>query len=463
MYLARGRIYYLLLLTIVMLAVPPAGCTGNGDTAETRTVIVGPPVEPGDANSSEPAISGDGRFVAFTSEATNLLKSSTFGRNVFLKDTDNGVMTLVSVNPEGEEGNGDSGQPSISDDGRLVAFASDASDLADADDNDVCLNASGANVNCGDIFLREIETGTTTLVSADAAGNQGDAASDDPALSGDGRFVAFTSEAANLAAGDDNGATDVFVKDTMSGELKVVSAGEDGVPGNGASRNAAISADGRFVAFASEATDLVGGDGNGTTDVFIKDTETGAVTLVSTDAGGAQGSAASGFEALDISADGRYVIFESGAEDLVAGDGNGKRDVFLKDTATGAITLVSADAAGTPGDDDSYRSVAVSADGLTAYFSSNAGNLVPGDTVNKTDIFRKDVQTGAIVILSVDPTGAVMADGTTEEFAVSANGGYIAFSSAATNLIVDDLNDKADIFRKDLATGELLMISNSTT
>lgn len=452
----------LLMLSMVAVAVTmPVACSRPEQKVETRTVVVGPPVEQGNANSSDPAISSDGRYVAFTSEATNLLKTSTFGRNVFIREVETGVTTLVSATAAGIEGNGDSEQPAVSGDGALVAFASEASDLVAADTNEVCTNAGGLTMNCKDVFLKDIAAGTVTIASVDVAGNQGDGISQQPALSASGRFVAFTSFAANFAPEDANGTADVFLKDIESGALTLVSGDADGVPGNGESGRPSISADGRFVAFQSHAGNLAGADNNGASDVFIKDTQTGALALVSADADGVPGNKASGLEALALSADGRFVIFESEADNLVGGDANGKRDVFIKDTQTGAIAVVSTDGAGVQGEDDSYASVAISADGAMAFFSSNADNLTAADTVNKTDIFRKDTQTGLVDLIATDSAG-VPGDGASERLAATPDGLMVAFSSAAASLVADDANKKTDIFFKDLRTGETIIISTSS-
>lgn len=453
-----------ILLTVFLLtsaAVMLVACNGPEQKVETRTVVVGPPVEQGNANSSEPAISADGRYVAFTSEATNLLKTTTFSRNIFIKEIESGATALVSANASGVEGNGDSEQAAISGDGLFVTFASEASDLVAGDANATCTNAGGVTINCKDVFLKDIAAGTVTMASVDANGVQGDGISLQPAISADGRFVAFTSFAANFAPGDGNGTADIFIKDTQTGVLALVSTGTDGMPANGESGHPAISADGRFVAFQSRADNLVEGDGNGRSDVFIKDTQTGGLALVSADAAGVPGNKASGFDALALSADGRYVIFESEADNLVGGDVNGKRDVFLKDTQTGAIALTSTGAAGAQGEDDSYLSVAISADGVMAFFSSNANNLAAADTVNKTDIFRKNTQTGVVDLLATDSTG-VPGDGASDRLAVTPDGFLVAFSSAAANLVADDANSKTDIFLKDLRTGETVLVSTSS-
>jgi Tol biopolymer transport system component len=457
----RLTLYPLPVCLLLCLTLLAAGCSGGDQKVETRTVVVGPPIEQGNANSSQPQISADGRFVVFTSEATNLLKSPTLGRAIFIRELESGVVTLVSSSSAGEEGNGDSESPSVSADGRYVVFESGASDLVEGDVNESCISAGGTNTNCMDVFMKDTQSGATTLVSSDSAGVQGDGHSQRPAISGDGRFVAFTSSSTSLVADDGNGAADIFIKDTRSGALEVVSSNAAWVPGNRESDLPSISTDGRFVAFKSLADDLVEGDVNGVADVYLKDIQTGAVALVSADAAGVPGNAASGFDSLAMSGDGRFVIFESEADDLVEGDVNGKRDVFLKDMQSGAIALVSTDTAGVQADDDSYTSVAVTTDGVMAFFSSNANNLVPGDTMNKPDLFRKNTQTGVIDIISTDSTG-IFGDGASDSLSITPEGFLVVFSSDASNLIPEDTNNKTDIFLKDTQTGETVIISTST-
>ncbi|WP_439625355.1 Ig-like domain-containing protein, partial [Gemmata sp.] len=183
-----------------------------------------------------------------------------------------------------------------------------------------------------DIFVKDTQTGAVTRVSTTAAGAQGDGDSDQPSVSADGRYVAFASRASNLVPGDTNGAFDIFVKDTQTGAVTRVSTTAAGAQGDGDSDQPSVSADGRYVAFASDAPNLVPGDTNGTYDVFVKDTQTGAVTRVSTTAG-VQGDGAS--YTASVSADGRYVAFASDAPNLVPGDTNGGADVFFA-----SITLV---------------------------------------------------------------------------------------------------------------------------
>jgi Tol biopolymer transport system component len=280
------------------------------------------------AGSQEAAISADGRYVAFDSYATNLVPGDTnHPGDVFVHDRQTGATELVSVDSSGNQGNGGgSYRPAISADGRYVAFDSYAADLVPGDTN-------GSN----DVFVHDRQTGTTERVNVDSAGNQGDGGdSQGAAISADGRFVAFQSGATNLVPGDTNGNFDVFVHDRQTGATELVSVDSAGNQGGGHSYGAAISADGRYVAFESEASNLVPGDTNGSNDVFVHDRQTGVTELVSVGISGSLGDGASNNAA--ISTDGRYVAFESGATNLVPGDTNGNFDVFVRDRDATAAT-----------------------------------------------------------------------------------------------------------------------------
>src|SRR5437762_932588 len=196
---------------------------------------------------------------------------------------------------------------------------------------------------------------TTVRVSVASGGTEGDDASLGSALSADGRFVAFDSAATDLVAGDTNGVSDVFVHDRQTGTIERVSVASGGAQGDGSSGligfafPPALSAAGRFVAFVSAATNLVTGDTNGAADVFVRDRQTGTTERVSVASGGTQGNAASW--GLALSADGRFVAFQSDATNLVAGDTNGATDVFVRDRQTGMTERVSVASGGAPGND----------------------------------------------------------------------------------------------------------------
>ncbi|MEG4109299.1 hypothetical protein [Microcoleus sp. S13_C5] len=278
------------------------------------------------------------------------------------------IITRVSVDSAGNQGNSFSYTPSISPDGRFVAFTSDASNLVPGDTN-----------NSYDIFVRDTLTNTTSRVSLDSAGNQGNRNSYRPSISAGGRFVAFESDASNIVPGDTNNTNDIFVRDTLTNTTTRVSIDSAGNQANDASDGASISADGRFVAFDSYASNLVPGDTNNTNDIFVRDTLTNTTTRVSVDSAGNQQNFSSFFNVSSISADGRFVAFTSFASNLVPGDTNAYTDIFVRDTLTNTTTRVSFGSAGNQGNSVS-QSPSISADGRFVAFTSFASNLVPGDT-----------------------------------------------------------------------------------
>ncbi len=662
--------------------------------------------------SFDPSISGDGRYVAFISDATNLVEGDTnFTTDIFRKDTQTGELLRVNVSAIGTQANSRSESPSISADGRYVAFASNADNLI----------AGDANGPTPDIFVKDLATGEVTL--ANWRGISANSYSDRPALSGNGRFVAFESDATNLVGGDANGVIDIFVRNldldaspqpirpgnilvmldkglaceytrtgslvqqfnvpvvegqlrdavvddhgrvyfyngsyspylttydsetarfeshtfpawnaagnatyggiglfadavyvtdeafqndaggivrfsltdfsaqrfaeghsyqdlnvgldgflyaltdiysaptidvydpvsqllaktiNLSGDLhgadirgiavdtdgliygagwngtiykfdssgailgslqvaqnlsdidisahgELIAADRNqnvyttttdlagyssfsvtvgmaditfvaftdaapeptspaagpsilcastnaaGAPANGSSFNPAISADGRYVAFESDATNLVAGDGNGARDIFVKDLQTGAVWCASSSAQGVFGNG--GSSSPDITADGRYVVFESSAPNLVPGDANGTTDVFIKDIQTGAIRRASADALGAGGNAAS-ESARISADGHFVAFESAATNLVPGDTNSRTDIFIKDLLTGEIQLLTGNASGTQILWPSYRPDLTS-DGRKIVYQSGASNLVSGDSNNAVDVF-----------------
>jgi Tol biopolymer transport system component len=206
---------------------------------------------------------------------------------------------------------------------------------------------SGDTNGVDDIFVKDLQTGTTKLISVASDGTQGNSYSDNPSISADGRYVAFDSLAHNLVSGDTNDRGDIFVKDLQTGTTKRISVASDGTQGNNYSGNASISADGHYVAFESEATNLVSGDTNRARDIFVKDLQTGTTKRISVASDGTQGNYS--FYNASISADGRYVAFESGASNLVSGDTNGVYDIFVKDLQTGTTQRISVASDGSQG------------------------------------------------------------------------------------------------------------------
>jgi len=351
--------------------------------------------------------------------------------------------------PTGDvQGNRYSVSSSISADGRFVAFTLQESLTR--------IGAPNNNINnSDDIFLRDTLTNTTTRVSVDSAGNQPNDSSVWPSISGDGRFVAFQSEATNLVPGDTNNSGDIFVRDLSTNTTTRVSVDSAGNQGNNISRRPSISADGRFVTFDSYATNLVPGDTNASLDIFVRDLSTNTTTLVSASSSGDRGNNDSGLPS--ISANGRFVAFRSIATNLVPGDTNDRRDIFVRDLLTNTTTLVSASSNGDRANASSTLCY-ISADGRFVAFSSNADNLVPGDTNNNEDIFVRDTFANTTTRVSVSSTGN-QGNQDSDDPSISADGRFVTFSSLATNLVPGDTNNKEDIFVRDLSTNTTTRVS----
>jgi cold shock CspA family protein len=399
--------------------------------ASTTRVSVATGGGQGNGASDRASISGDGRYVAFTSNATNLVPGDTNGLlDVFVHDRQTGTTTRVSVASDGTQANSDSFGPSISGDGRHVAFISSATNLVPGDTNGLI-----------DVFVHDRQTGTTTRVSVASNGTQANSNSFGPSISSDGRYVAFSSFADTLVAGDTNTTSDVFVHDRQTGTTTRVSVATGGGQSSSGSDRPSISGDGRFVAFASQATNLVSGDTNGASDVFVHDRQTGATSRVSVATGGAQANGAS--DRLSISGDGRFVAFASQATNLVSGDTNGASDVFVHDRQSTTTTRVSVATDGTQANEGSTRP-SISANGRYVAYQSFASNLVVGDTNGRTDVFLRDRDTATTSRVSIATNGT---QGNEDSIgaAISGNGRYIVFETAATNLVVGDTNGVGDV------------------
>jgi Tol biopolymer transport system component len=336
----------------------------------------------------------------------------------------------------------------ISADGGTIVFVTDSPDIVLNDTN-----------GCVDVFVREIWTGLTERVSVDSFGaedNTGWCGSN--SISADGRFVAFMSSMTNLVANDTNGCRDVFVHDRVTGTTELVSVDSKGVIGNGSSGDNAISADGRFVAFDSFATNLVANDANGCADVFVHDRVTGVTERVSVDSIGVQGDGSSGVPS--ISSDGRFVALDSSATNFVANDANGCEDIFVHDRVTGLTECVSVDSLGVPGNAWS-TGPSISGDGMSVAFTSDATNLVANDVNNNYDVFVRSRSSGITTCVSVDSSGA-QGNGvswTTVPGAISSDGTTVAFISSATNLVLNDTNGSDDAFVHKLTGGKTYLAS----
>jgi Tol biopolymer transport system component len=417
------------------------------------------PVTTGTSASDSPSISADGRFVAFQSVAGNLVpgQGSSFSNQVFVYDRDTGSLALVSHkegNP-GMGGNGPSAGPAISKDGSSIVFYSEATDL---------LNGVSDTNNVSDVYASDVATGTLSLVSHAAASTTtaGAGSSYFPQVSADGRYVLFHSWAPDLVSGQTDPAphADVFLHDSMAGTAVLVSraAGTSATAANADSVAAGLSDDGAYMAFYSWATDLVPGqvDTASTFDTFLFEVSTGTVTLVS-HADGAPATAVGGFGL--ISDDGAWIVLRSAATNVMPGqaDANGGNDVFLRNRATGATTLVShaAGSAATSGNAEStvFR---LSGDGRYVLFDSTATDLVSGqsDANGARDAFLYDRVAGTTALVThAQGSSTAAGNAGVEDFAISADGAWVGFTSTASDLTAAVDPGNRDLFLYERASG----------
>ena len=360
----------------------------------------------GDSESYGAVLSADGTKVAFTSDV-DLAPNEPGGLPaVFVKDMTTGAVTKAIPWAGGEPQLGPALDYQFSSDGAELAFSSRA---------DV-----GLGIPAG-IFIKDLASGALTLVSTSPSGEPGNGNSMGLSLAADASKVAFWSVASNLVSSDTNGYFDVFLKDLATGTVTLLSTSAGGQQGNGNSSTPSLSADATKVAFSSDASNLVPGDTNGARDLFLADLTTGTVTRVSTSASGEQANGES--HDASLSADGSHLAFTSAASNLVPGDTNGKTDVFLKDLTTGEVTLISTSASGEPGNGGS-QSPALSAHGTEIAFESTASNLVPGDTNGAMDVFVRVLSGGGEAMHAVGPDnslpmlGAAAATPLTDAFAL---------------------------------------------
>lgn len=398
------------------------GCLPQADATTVRASASSSGVM-GNGTSSFPAISANGRWVAFESAANNLVLGDTNGfvRDVFVRDLLTNTTTRVSVSSSGAEAPTGGDSAAISTNGRFVGFVTGSS-LVPEDTN-----------GWADVYVHDRQSGTTKRISVSSTGAQGFEQSTAPRFSADGRFITFNSWANTLVPNDTNIWTDVFVHDQLLATTERVSVSSSGQEGDGTSAISSISHEGRYVAFSSRATNLVPGDTNDRLDVFVHDRVMHMTTLISVDSTGVQGNADSGNGSVagphppEISGDGRYVAFGSGASNLVVGDTNGFGDAFVHDRWNGTVTLVSRSSLGGLGDSYVLGGVAMAAGANHFVFGSNATNLVAGVTV-PPNVYLHDLVAGTTERISLAWDGA----GTGvygSNPAISADSRVIAFTS----------------------------------
>ncbi|MDP2181382.1 MAG: calcium-binding protein [Actinomycetota bacterium] len=354
----------------------------------------------------------------------------------------------ASVASDGTQANGESSHPDISEDGRYIAFWSWASTLVPEDAN-----------GWGDIFLRDTESNETTCVSVDLDGDPAShGATNDCEISGSGRYVAFSSDSPGIVAGDTGADWDLFVRDMQSNETTLASQSTAGVKGNDYSNNASLSADGRYVAFFSNANNLVPGDTNGRQDVFVRDLQLGVTTRVSVGPASEQGNGHSFYP--KISKDGTKVAFITYATTFAADDTSSQADIYIKTLAGGAIERVNVK----PDGGESSAEVALSDymglsdDGRYVAFASRAGDLVSTPVQSGSCIYVRDVESD-VTTAPVHAADGGLPDSYADFPSMTGDGSLVAFLSGATNLVADDTNSAQDAFVVDVATGECVRAS----
>ena len=405
----------------------------------------------GNAESVEASISGDGRYVAFLSKATNLVAGDSKGQYaIYVHDRRTGQTARASVASDGTQANAFSCQPAISADGRYTAFESDADNLT-----------AGTSKKSRQVYVHDRETGKTAIVSVASDGTVGNSGSSEASISVDDRYVAFRSFANNLVPNDTNEALDVFVHDRKTGGTIRISVASDGTQGDGVSYSPSISADGRHIAFYSEATNLVPGDTNGAGDVFVHDCKTGRTIRASVSSSGGEGKYESGICGISISGNGRYVAFSAHMNELVpvrGWDGSywAGHGVFLHDCRTRETTAVSV----APDGRDANGASAwpsISKDGRFVVFLSEANNLAPdsnkeghgpsrqGISHGPAEVLVRDCRNGQTARMSTARDSNVLGSWAYKP-SISADGRYVAFASAVADLVRGDSNRCDDIF-----------------
>lgn len=410
----------------LLLGVPPLAVC-----AETSVVSVSTAGDYGNDFSTAGDISNNGRYATFASYSTNLVPEPASGSQIYQHDRKTHTTTLISLGISDLPANGDCSYPASSSNGKVIAYLSVATNLSGGDLN-----------NSQDVFVFDAETQSTVKVSSTPAGGDAMGTAYDCDISGNGRYVVFTSSATNLVMSDTNASTDIFLHDRTLNTTVLVSMDAQGNPSNGDSYSAVISSDGRFVAFTSQATNLVPNDTNSATDIFVKDTKTNAIERVSVTSIGTQ---ANDFNFLPtISDDGRYVAFESWAENFVEGDTNGSTDVYLHDRKKHTTTCVSVG-------NDPFVGVSgahprISGNGRFVLFESTS-TLVGADGTNSAALLR-DIKLGKTAIVSVSAE-KVLSNDDVGSGAVSRNGRYVMFDALASNLSSNDMNADWDVFVRD--------------
>lgn len=383
-------------------------------------------------------------IVAFQSDATNLVAGDANGlTDVFVRNITTNTTSFGPLSSSGTPLSNTSALAALTPDGRFMAWQYGGID--------VIPGVTGFHVYVRDLLTGQVEA-SPTLAGRTAGGS--------PSISADGRIVTFT---AFSTPGPGPGVPDIFAWDRVTSLIQWCSAAPGGTQGTGGNCfNSKVSGDGRFVAFESSMTDLLPGDTNGVTDAFVFDRVLQTLERVSLSSAGAQGNNLS--ERVSISGDGRFVAFHSYASNLVAGDSNNGPDVFVRDRQSGTTERVSVSSAGvqaTPANSPGFGTTSISWDGRYVAFSHSGANLVAGDGNGALDVFVRDRTAGTTVRVSI-ATGGAEGNGASDYAAIFPGGRWVGFQSAATNLVAGDGNGVLDVFLHDLQTGATTRLSVSS-
>lgn len=414
----------------LLLGAALAGA-GSMPAVRTTALVSVSATGPGGAagNSTESSVCATGRFVAFSSVAGDLTGPGKLApTDVFVRDLKRRTTTRVTASAAGG-GSTEAYRPSVSRNGRTVAFVSVGAGLVPEDANAF-----------EDVYVRDVAAGSTRLVSVNADGTAaGNSWSRNAAISANGRYVAFESYAKDLVPGAAASTYDVFVRDLAEGTTIVLTTSPSG--NAGASSCPAISSTGRFVAFWSYTDDLVPDDGNGLVDVFVRDTVRRSTRFVP-----ARSVGISGAERLSVSDDGRYVAFRSAGTGLVPAPTDADSDVYVRDLRRGTTTLVSVNAAGTAGGNDSSVDPSMSADGRYVVFASSASDLVANDTNGSMDVFLRDLKRRTTRLVSANAAGTGGGASWSYHPSICADGRYVSFVSQAPDLCPDELHASINVY-----------------
>jgi Tol biopolymer transport system component len=405
---------------------PVDGATHKG--AYTSLISVSRFGDTGDGDSFDPSLSADGRYVAFVSHTTDLVAGDTNGRDdIFVRDTKTGVTTRINVSPTGAQGNGIRLIPataSIDGDGRYVAFQTDDSNLVPGGASTCTVTEPGVQP-CPEIYVRDRRSGTTRLVNVSDSGVRANGPSTSPVISSDGRYVVFLSSASNLVPGDTNNATDVFVADLNTSMLRRVSVSSTGAQADAASYSVAMSANGRYIAFTSAATTLAPGKpGTKVIGTFFRDLQTGKTQLI-----GIYGTPVQDdFGAVWMSPNGRYVEFDS----------IGVPDLLVRDMKTGTV-------------ESTKKLTGVAGSGLplfdaTGRYMAFGSTPIGPSSSNPGQVLVRDLATEKTQVASVSNTGGQSNGTGSGPDAISGDGRYVVFSSNSPNLAAEDVLPGTEIY-----------------